>query len=144
MNLGKKQLISVGFVLLMITFLVPACGKKAPPLPPVKDGNVLVAPENLTYSFEKNEVILTWDHSVDPVNAKIAPEAFRVYMGTKDLNGCQGCPFVFESVGVVSMPEMVYRRALEPRIHYYFRVQAIGKEGIKSPYSKTCSIDVEP
>jgi len=143
MNLGKKQLIYV-LVLLMITFLVSACGKKGLPLPPVKDGNVLAAPENLTYSLVKNEVILTWDHFVDPVNAKIAPEAFRVYMGTKDLNGCQGCPFVFESVGVVSMPEMVYRRALEPRIHYYFRVQAIGKEGIKSPYSKTCSIDVEP
>lgn len=143
MNLGKKQLIYV-VVLLMITFLVPACGIKAPPLPPVKDGNVLVTPGNLTYSFEKNEVILTWDHSVDPVNAKIAPEAFRVYMGTKDLNGCQGCPFVFELVGVVSMPEMTYRRALEPKKHYYFRVQAIGKEGIKSPLSKTCSIDVEP
>jgi len=143
MNLGKKSF-CFGLVLLMITFLVPACGKKGPPLSPVKDGNVLAAPENLSYSLEKNEVILTWGHSMDPVNAKIAPEAFRVYMGTKDLNGCQGCPFVFESVGVVPMPEMVYRRSLKPKVHYYFRVQAIGKEEIKSPYSKTCSIDVEP
>lgn len=143
MNFGKKQFIYF-LVLLILTFLLPACGIKAPPLPPVKDGNVLAVPGNLTYYFEKNEVILTWDHFVDPVNAKIAPEAFRVYMATKDLNGCEGCPFVFESVGVVSMPEMAYRRALEPGLHYYFRVQSIGKEGIKSPYSKTCSIDVEP
>jgi len=144
MNLGKKQLIYVGFVLLIIIFMAPACGKKGPPLSPVKEGNVLAAPENLSYSLGKNEVILTWGHSMDPVDAKIAPEAFRVYMGTKDVNGCQGCPFVFELVGVVPMPEMVYRRVLEPKIHYYFKVQAIGKEEIKSPYSKTCSIDVEP
>jgi hypothetical protein len=143
MSLGKKPFY-LGLVLLMMVFLAPACGKKAPPLPPVKDGNVLAAPENLTYSLEKNEVILKWDHSMDTETAKLAPEAFRVYMGTKDVNGCQGCPFVFESVGIVSMPEMTYRRLLEPMIHYYFRVQAIGKDGVKSPYSKTRAINFAP
>ena len=143
MSLGNKKNIYFGFVFLLVLFLASSCGKKAPPLMPVKDGNILAAVENLTYSLEKNEVILTWAHSMDPINAKIAPEGFRVYMGTKDLNDCQGCPFVFESVGVVSMPEMTYRRVLEPDVHYYFRIQAIGKDGIKSPYSKTRYIDFE-
>ena len=130
-----------GFLILAILFLAPSCGKKGPPLPSINAGNFLAAPENIAYSLDGDQVTLTWTHAIDPVNAKLAPEAFNVYMATKDLDGCEGCPFVFESVGVVPMPDIFYRRFLEPGLLYYFRVQAIGKNEMKSGYSKTRYID---
>ncbi len=141
MEFYKKQFFLLVFLFLIVSFLAPSCGKKGPPLAPIKEGNVLAAPENVAYTLEGNQVTLTWTHTIDPVNAKLAPEAFNVYMATKDLDGCEGCPFVFESVGVIPMPDMVYRRSLETGLLYYFRVQAIGKNEMKSGYSKTRYID---
>jgi hypothetical protein len=143
MRISKKNFFSLGFILLAVLLLAPACGKKGPPIPPVKDGNILAVPENVTYSLEGDQLTLTWNHTIDPVTAKLAPEAFEVYMATKNLQDCEGCPFVFVSQGLVPMPEMVYRRTLDPGIHYYFRVQAIGKDEIKSGISKTRYITIE-
>ncbi len=141
MKFCKKQFFSLGFLFLIVLFLAPSCGKKGPPLALIKEGNILAAPENVAYTLEKNQVTLTWTHTIDPVKAKLAPEAFNVYMATKELDGCEGCPFVFESVGVIPMPDMVYRQSLEPGLLYYFRVQTIGKNEMKSGYSKTRYID---
>jgi len=128
-------------LLLAVLLLAPSCGKKGPPIPPVKDGNVLAAPGNVAASLEENRLTLTWTHAIDPVTAKLAPEAFEVYMATKDAADCEGCPFVFKSMGVISMPDMVYQETLAPGFHYYFRVQAIGKDERKSGYSKTSYVD---
>jgi len=133
----------LGFLCLLILFITPSCGKKEQPIPPIKAGNILAVPGDLTYLLDKNQLTLTWTHTIDPVNAKLTPQAFKVYMATKSIDACEGCPFVFESIGTVPMPDMVYRRSLEPGPHYYFRVQAIGKDEIKSGYSKTRYIDFE-
>ncbi|MCP3940814.1 MAG: hypothetical protein GY710_04950 [Desulfobacteraceae bacterium] len=143
MKMCKKQFFFLGFLFLSVLLLVTSCGKKGPPLPPIKQGNFLAIPGNVAYSVHGNQLTLTWTHTIDPVNAKIAPEAFDVSMAIKELDGCEGCPFIFKSVGVVPMPHMVYRRLLEPGFHYYFRVQAIGKDGIKSDYSKTLYVKFE-
>ena len=126
---------------LTVLFLAPSCGKKGPPIPPVIEGNVLAVPDNLAASLEENIVTLTWTHTIDPKTAKIAPGAFEVYMATKDAAACEGCPFVFKSMGVVPLPEMVYHGSLVPGFHYYFRVRAIGKDEMKSGYSKTSYVD---
>ncbi|MBA3013138.1 MAG: hypothetical protein KKF12_22370 [Proteobacteria bacterium] len=138
-----KQFISIGLVCLAGVFLVTACGKKGPPLPPVKDGNILAAPEDLTSSLAGNQVTLAWTHASDPVAAKLEPEAFEVFMATKTKDGCEGCPFVFKSIGTVSLPAMFYQHTLEPGFYYYFRIQALGKNEVRSGYSKTLYLDFE-
>lgn len=136
-----SHLFALGILLLVVVILAPACGKKGPPLPPIKDGNFMAVPGNIALSLDKDQLTLTWTHTIDPVNAKLAPEAFEVYMAKKGPEACEGCPFVFEAVGVVPMPDMVYRRKIAPGFLYYFRVRAIGKDEIKSDYSKTSYID---
>lgn len=149
MRLRKKYGVSpflhhflyMGGLFLAVLFLVPSCGKKGPPIPPVKEGNVLAAPDNVAASLEENRLTLTWTHAIDPKTAKLAPEGFEVHMATKDLAACEGCPFVFKSMGVIPMPDMVYRGSLAPGFRYYFRVRAIGQDEMKSGYSKTSYVD---
>jgi hypothetical protein len=135
------QFLAMGILFLAALLIVPSCGKKGPPIPPVKDGNVLAAPTNLVLSLADNQFTLTWTHAIDPKTARLAPEAFEVFMAAKQDAACEGCPFVFKSMGVISMPDKVYTGSLEPGFHYYFRVQAMGKDEIKSGYSKTSYVD---
>lgn len=130
-------------ILLVSLALIAGCGIKGPPLPPLVEGNNLARPTNLRYSMDKNQVSLSWDHAVDPVNAKIQPEAFRVYMAIRSKDDCQGCPFVFESIGEVPMPRMVFLQKIEQGKDYYFRVQAIGEDDIKSPMSNPVQVSFE-
>ncbi len=123
--------------------LTMGCGKKGAPLPPVKPGNILAIPDNLAYTLEGNTLTVTWTHTPDPVNARLVPQAFVIYRAVKTQEACQGCPFVFETAGQVSMPDMVYRQALQPGPRYYFRVQAIGKNGAKSEVSPTLQIEFQ-
>lgn len=143
MTFTRKYLFFMMIIVLAALVLTMACGKKGPPLPPEKPGNILAIPGNLAYTLEGNQVTLTWTHTLDPINARLAPEAFIVYRAVKDIKACQGCPFVFKSAGQVSMPAMVFQQVLEPGPQYYFRVQAIGKNGSKSDYSQTILIEFE-
>lgn len=83
---------------------------------------------------------LIWDHRVDPENAKISPEGFEVFVAVKSPEGCQGCPFIFKSAGVVPMPERVFFYELGPD-NYYFRIRAVGASGVKSEFSSTLNIE---
>ncbi len=141
MKFKKRLFFTLGFLCLASLFLVSSCGKKGPVLPPIKTGNALAAPENIAYTLAGNQVILTWTHAIDPVNARLQPQAFKVFLATKQPDDCEGCPFAFKNAGLVPMPAMVYRQDLSLGPHYYFRVQAIGENDIKSAYSKTIYID---
>ena len=140
-NFFPREGLFLVILFLVVLFLAPSCGKKGPPIPPVKSGNVLAAPVNLVASLEENRLTLTWTHTIDPVTAKLSPEAFEVFMAAKDAAACEGCPFVFKSMGVISMPDMAYHGSLTPGFHYYFRVKAIGKDEMRSGYSKTIYVD---
>ncbi|MCG8683609.1 MAG: hypothetical protein MI892_01950 [Desulfobacterales bacterium] len=141
MNFTKNNiLVSIILICLGITIAM-GCGKKGPPLPPLKDGNVLAQPINLSYTVEDKQVTLTWNHKTDPENAKLEPEGFEVFLATKSLDGCEGCPFIFKSIGIVSMPETEYNYTMDEDLHYYFRVQALGADGMKSTQSDTLYIE---
>ncbi len=136
-------LLGLLLVLLLGLLLVLACGKKGPPLPLLKDGNAIAPPSNLAYTIDDRWVNITWTHAVDPQEAKIPPEGFKVFVATKDLNGCEGCPFIFKPAGTVAMPEMGFQYTLKEGLHYYFRIQAVGTNDLKSDYSETLYIDFQ-
>jgi hypothetical protein len=55
---------------------------------------------------------------------------------------CEGCPFVFESVGQVAVPDMMFQMSMpEPGVRY-FRVQAVGEHDVRSEYSSTVVVEV--
>lgn len=123
--------------------VIAGCGMKGPPLPPLRDGNLVAAPTDLAYTRNGQTVVLTWTHSVDPVNAKIPPEGFKMFLATKSPEQCEGCPFIFKEVGTVAMPDMQFHYTLEDNLRHYFRVQAVGANGRVSAFSKTLFIETE-
>ena len=116
------------------------CGLKGPPLPPIQEGYILAPPQNLAYTLDKDTATLTWTHTVDPVNARISPEGFRISVAVKGADHCEGCPFTFNPAGTVAMPVMQFRYTLKQGYHYYFRVQALGSKDTVSTPSDTLYI----
>lgn len=139
----SRTLLLLVLTLIMLTGLglVGGCGKKGPPLVPLNKGNVIAVPSALAYTLDNTLITLTWTHIIDPENAKIPAEGFEVFAATRETEDCQGCPFIFKSAGIVPMPKMSFTYDLNPDLNYYFRIQAMGKNDIKSKFSKTLNIN---
>lgn len=116
------------------------CGKKAPPRIPEKPGQAVAAPENLEADVTAGRLTLTWTHETDPVDAVVVPRYFEISMALPA--DCEGCPFVFRTVGQVAMPDMVFQMSLSDPGVRYFRVQAVGDHDIRSEYSRTETVEV--
>lgn len=138
---GKTPLFLVLAVIMFTGFGIVGCGKKGPPLVPLNKVKILSAPTGLAYTLKDNRVLLTWTHAVDSETANIAAEGFDVFVATKDPDGCEGCPFIFKSAGILAMPQMNFAYDLKPNLKYYFRIQAMGPNDIKSKFSNTLTID---
>lgn len=146
MNRIFQRVLSCLFFALLgagILFMAPGCGKKGPPVPPTKDGDIPAAPTSLEYTIKDRDLTLTWTCTSLP-NQEQGPkvEGFEVFMATKPLEGCQGCPFMFKSLGVVPMPRKSFVYTLDQNLHYYFRVQTLGHDNIKSKVSDTLYIEL--
>lgn len=139
----KRACLAALALALTLSIVLTACGKKGPPLPPLTDGNTIARPEQLAYTRDGSQVILTWTHRTDPETAGIPPDAFEVSLATVDAAGCEGCPFIFRTVGTVAMPEQSFRYDLAPGVRHYFRIRALGQDDLKSGYSETLYIDLE-
>jgi len=125
-----------------IYFVTPGCGKKGPPVPPTRDGDIPAAPTGLKYMLKDRDLTLSWTcESLQNQEQGPKVEGFEVFMATKPLDGCQGCPFMFKSLGVVPMPRKSFVYTLDQDLHYYFRVQTLGHDHIKSKVSDTLYIE---
>ncbi len=122
-------------------FIFSGCGKKGAPLPPEIKGQKITAPFDLNYKLNKSIATLFWKHEINTETAVIKPESFEVFMAKKTFEECIGCPFKFNMVGSVAVPLMKIDIKLEQGFKYYFRIQAIGENNIKSPNSKTVLIE---
>lgn len=130
-----------------IFFMAAGCGKKGPPVFPTKDADaaadIPAAPTGLKYMLKDRDLSLSWTCASLPDQAQEPRvEGFEVFMATKPLAGCQGCPFVFKSLGVVPMPRKNFLYTLDQDLHYYFRVQTLGRDNIKSKVSDTLYIEL--
>jgi len=121
----------------MIFFGFQGCGKKGPPVLPVIKGEKIAAPFDLKYVNSDKEIELTWNHKVDEKEAFVKPESFEIFLAKQTFKSCQGCPFEFKKIGVVSIPSKRFVTGIEKGYKYYFRVQAKGKDNIVSEVSET-------
>ena len=124
-----------------IVIAFSGCGKKGPPLPPEIKGQKISAPFDLKYTPGDKKISLTWNHKIDNETAVIKPEGFEVFMAKKTFEACVGCPFVFKTIGSVSMPSMEFNTKIEKGYKYYFRIQATGEDNMRSEYSKTVQFE---
>lgn len=134
----KLQTVMMLMVVSAAAILVAVgCGKKGPPLPPIEQADNIASPYDLKYTVSVDQLTLTWNHRADPENAAVKPDSFEVFMARKTFEACEGCPFVFKTLQVVAMPEMSCTVTLEKGYRYYFRIQAVNEDNIRSEYSKT-------
>lgn len=137
MNNRLKAFISAGLLCLAIVLITAGCGKKAPPLPPIVKGNKIASPANLKYTVSQDTIFLTWNHTIDNENARIEPDAFDVFAARMTFEACEGCPFKFELVQTVPVTDKTCTIPVEKGYRYYFRVQAVNEDDLRSDYSKT-------
>lgn len=116
------------------------CGKKTPPRAPQKPGQSVASPGDPTVTLNHGQIILTWTHETDPVNAVLPPQYFEVSMAVPA--ACEGCPFVFESVAQVAVPGRVFQMPVPESGVRYFRIQAVGNHDVRSEYSRTVVVEV--
>lgn len=132
------------FILLMaavgLLMAFGSCGKKGPPLPPLKKAGDIAAPYDLKVMKFEKDARLTWKHKIDPDKAKTVPEIFDVFMAVKAPDDCEGCPVDFKLAGQVDMPIMEFYVPIKKGYKYYFRVQATDGEKLKSSYSETVQL----
>lgn len=121
----------------------PGCGKKGPPVPPAGNGGTPPAPTALKYTLTDRDLTLSWTCAAFQNTAQgPAVEGFEVFMATRAPDGCQGCPFMFKSLGVVPMPRKHFVYTLDQDLDYYFRVQTLGRDNVKSKVSETLYIEL--
>ena len=137
----KKTIFNKTILIVLLSILVAVvsigCGKKAPPLPPLAKGNIIAPPTALEYRIIDQAIVLSWKHQVDVENAKIEPDAFEVFVAKRTFDDCEGCPFVFTLAGTVPIPDTTFSMDLEKGFKYYFRIQAVNEDNLRSDYSKT-------
>ncbi len=139
---NKKNLTQISIILaIAILFLVWGCGEKGPPLPPEIKGQQIAAPFDLKYVLDGKKITLSWKHEIDKERAIVKPEGFKIFMAKKTFKECASCPFKFNTVASVAMPSREFVFKLDKGFKYYFRVQALGEDNMKSEYSKTIQVD---
>jgi len=124
-------------------FLTPACGKKAPPLPPAHFD--MPAVEDLASELEGDRLTLTWPMpDWDPPEG-IELAGFNVYRAKiRQEDVCYHCPIHFEKVEDVAVDDLSallksdvnYREELETGYKYHYKVAPYtsgGREGGDSP-----------
>jgi len=133
--------ISAAWAVIFLGLILGAgCGKKTPLELPEKPGQALTAPEDLKAVVSDTRVTLTWTHEPDPKNAVLTPRYYEISMAVPE--DCEGCPLVFKTVGQAAMPAMTFEMPLaDTAVSRYFRVQAVGKDEIRSDYSSTVVIE---
>jgi predicted small lipoprotein YifL len=138
----KKNATHVSIILsIVILSVLLGCGKKGPPLPPEIKGQEISTPFDLKYALDGKKITLSWNHKIDKENAVIKPDGFKIFMAKKTFKKCASCPFKFNNIASVAIPSMEFIFELEKGFKYYFRVQALGEDNMKSEYSKTIQVD---
>ncbi|MCG8617920.1 MAG: hypothetical protein MI802_17025 [Desulfobacterales bacterium] len=138
----KSVLVTIALIT-AVGISLASCGKKAPPQPPLNESVSVARPVNLTHTQTDALVTISWEVVTGANASGTAPEGFEISMATKDAAGCEGCPFIFKTVGTVAMPAQQFQYRVKKGLHHYFRIQSMGPDGIKSKYSDTLYMEAE-
>ncbi|MDY0220219.1 MAG: fibronectin type III domain-containing protein [Desulfobacterium sp.] len=123
----------LAILLLGVTGL--GCGKKAPPLPPIKA--TIAAPSNLALAVHGTMATLTWLHG----KKTGAPEAAGFEIDLATLEGdCEGCPLRFIPLARVDARTFEFTVEIQPGLRHYFRIRAYTDAGVLSDSSNTVHV----
>lgn len=126
------------FIALIIVGLIgvcfPACGKKAPPVPPGIPSLPVV--KGLDYSLDGAWLTLTWKAISGQGSENLAGyKVMRSVTGPND-EPCEGCPILFKRVKDLGPTTTEYREQLIPGNSYIYKVVGYTSYKDQSPDSK--------
>ena len=120
-------------------FLLSACGRKGPPVPP---GFPDMAPvQALASSVEDGDVVLSWRPPAG--RAGKVTTGYIIYRSMVDAGEetCEGCPVVFVRMKELKRGTETYMEKLLPGMRYIYKVVAVSEKGTTSPDSKIVRIE---
>ena len=132
-------------MLTVFILLFPACGKKAPPVPPT-----FVAPpvvKGLKIVLEKNIVKLTWPVPEWEGKDENALAGFYVYRSQIPLSEkpCEDCPVRFKKTADVRIKSVkfdgLYAEPLEQGFRYSFKVSVYTDSGYEGETSEAVIVE---
>lgn len=124
--------------------LLPACGKKGPPVPPTFVPPPVV--EGLQVILEDNIATLRWAIPEWEEKGEDFLAGFHVYRSkTAAENSCEDCPVRYKKVADVQIKNTTsagsYTETLETGYQYSFKVSGYTDSGHKGEKSETVTID---
>jgi len=139
-----KSLISL---IIILVFLLPGCGKKAPPIPPRQ--KPVPAVSDLKYSIDGDILTLAWTIPKGKEKAKSAFNGFIVYRSKRPISDsdCKNCPKLFQKVSDIPVDitadntidapgyenkNIEYREEIEQGFLYTYKVVLYTKSGAQS------------
>ena len=132
------HLLKMGLVLFLASGMT-GCGKKGPPLPPLAEGRVAVVSELISQPLDQGGIHLTWAY---PKGEGILPaETFELSQAERDESQCQGCPLTFKVIHTLEGTETAKELVPNPQTDSYYRIQAIGPDNLKGPFSNPIKIE---
>jgi len=134
-------------VIIILVFLLPGCGKKAPPVPPQQ--KPVPAVSDLKHSIDGDMLTLTWTIPKGKEKEKTAPDGFIVYRYKRPLSDspCKKCPKLFQKVSDIPVDitadntidapgyennNIEYREEIEKGFVYTYKVVLYTKSGAQS------------
>lgn len=126
-------------IIIILVFLLPGCGKKAPPVPPRQ--KPVPAVSDLKYSIDGDTLILTWTIPKGKEKEKTVPDGFIVYRYKRPISDspCKNCPKLFKRVSDISIDghgyenkNIEYREKIEKSFIYTYKVVLYTKSGAQS------------
>ena len=128
-------------LIIILVFLLPGCGKKAPPIHPRQ--KPVPAVSDLKYSIDGDILTLTWTIPKGKEKAKTAPDGFIVYRSKRPISDspCKNCPKLFQKVSDIPADIKIdapgyenknieYREEIEKGFVYTYKVVLYTKSGV--------------
>lgn len=136
-------------ILVVCMVVVPACGRKAPPMPLTAVDPPVV--KNFQAQMEGVKLKLTWPVPEWKKSKDEKLAGFYVYGAMEKLSedGCKNCPKLFERVADIPITSqfvgpgagIAYEAPLEKGSRYYYKVSCYTDKGNEGALSKIVTID---
>ena len=114
-----------------VLILISGCGRKGPPLAPRSLPPVSVT--DLNVRLESRTAVLVWSVPTSPDSE--APDAYRIYRARSGPESCEGCPLMFQKIGVIHLSQadrparglwtLTWRDEIEVGFRYVYKVTSL-------------------
>jgi len=124
-------------IIIILVFLLPGCGKKAPPIPPRQ--KPVPAVSDLKYNIDGDILTLAWP--IPKGKEKVDLDGFIVYRYKRSVSDspCKNCPKLFQKVSDIPIhtpgyenKNIEYREEIEKGFVYMYKVVLYTKSGAQS------------